>query len=70
MRTLAVTPSLLSTYIQYEDSDCRNGAILRVEDGYRFVEKLPSHHVILATGDLSRRIDVMSSVFGLTVERL
>lgn len=70
MRTLAVTPSLLSTYIQYEDSDCRNGAILRVEDGYRLVEKLPSHHVILATGDLSRRIDVMSSVLGLTVERL
>jgi len=70
MRTLAVAPSVLTSYMQYKDSDCRNGAILRVQDGYRFVERLPSHHVILATGDLSRRIDVMSSVLELTVERL
>ena len=61
---------MLSTFTQYQDSDCRNGAILRVEDGYRFVERIPSHHVILATCDLGRRIDVMASVLGMGVERI
>jgi hypothetical protein len=70
MRTLVVTPAVLSNYVQYENSDCRNGGVLRVEDGYRFVEGLPSHHAVLAPGALSRRIEVMASVLGLTVERL
>jgi L-fucose isomerase-like protein len=70
MRTLTVTAAVLSTYVQYENSDCLNGAVLRVEDGYRFVEELPSHHAILATGDLRRRIELMASVMGLTTQRL
>ena len=70
IQTLAVTPALLTGYVQYENSDCRNGGVLRVEDGFRFVESLPSHHTILATGDLSRRVEVMASVMDLTVERI
>lgn len=70
MQTLAVTPAVLTGYVQYENSDCRNGGVLRVEDGFRFVEPLPSHHTILATGDLSRRVEVMASVMDLTVERI
>jgi L-fucose isomerase-like protein len=70
MHTLAVTPAVLTNYVQYENSDCLNGAVLRVEDGYRFVEKLPSHHAILATGDLRRRVELMASVMGLTTQRL
>jgi hypothetical protein len=41
-----------------------------VEDGHRFVERLPSHHAILATGDLRRRLDVVAGVLGLGVERI
>jgi hypothetical protein len=70
MRTLAVAPAVLSQYVQYEDTDCLNGGVLRVEDGYRFVENLPSHHAILATGDLHRRVELMAGVMGLTVQRL
>jgi hypothetical protein len=69
MRTLAVTPSVLTDYVQYKNSDCLNGGVLQVEDGYRFVERLPSHHAILATGNLTRRIEVMASVLNLTVEK-
>ncbi len=68
--TLVTSRSTLTGYIQYENSDCLNGGILRVDDGYRFVEHLPSHHVILATGDLSRRLHVMAQVMGLGVERI
>jgi hypothetical protein len=65
MQTLTITPAMLTSYVQYEGSDCRNGAVLRVADGYRFVEKTPSHHVILATGDLTRRLELMADVLGL-----
>jgi hypothetical protein len=67
MRTLAVCPSNLERFTQYRDSDCLNGAVLKVANGPRFVENLPSHHVILATGDLRRRIDVMASALGMNV---
>lgn len=70
IRTLAIAPAVLSMYVQYENSDCLNGAVLRVEDGYRFVEGLPSHHVVLATGDLRRRVELMASVMRLEVQRL
>ncbi len=68
--TLVTSRATLTGYIQYENSDCLNGGILRVDDGYRFVEHLPSHHVILATGDLSRRLEVMAQVLGLAVDRI
>lgn len=70
LRTLAVTPAELTGYVQYEGSDCLNGGVLRVADGVRFVERLPSHHTILATGDLTRRIEVMAGVLGLGIERI
>jgi L-fucose isomerase-like protein len=70
MQALAVTPAVLTGYVQYEDSDCLNGGVLRVEDGYRFVESLPSHHTVLAQGDLARRAEVVAGVMDMTVERL
>ena len=70
MDTLVMSQATLTGYVQYEDSDCLNGAVLRVEDGYRFVERLPSHHAILATGDLGRRLDVVAQVLALGVERI
>lgn len=70
MDTLAVAPATLTKYVQYEDSDCRNGAVLRVEDGHRFVEHLPSHHAVVAPGDLGRRLELMASVTRLNVQYL
>jgi hypothetical protein len=68
MDSLAVTPAVLTGYSPYQNSDCLNGAVLRVPDGYRFVERLPSHHAVLATGDIVRRLEVVSPVLGLTME--
>ncbi len=69
MRTLSVTPAELTGYQQYADSDCLNGAVLRVADGYAFVESTPSHHVVLAVGDVARRIQLAAEVWGLEVRR-
>jgi hypothetical protein len=68
MDSLVVTPAVLESYKQYANSDCLNGAILRVEDGYRYVENLPSHHAVLALGDITRRLDVVGKVLGLDVQ--
>jgi L-fucose isomerase-like protein len=70
MDTLVTSQADLVGYVSYEDSDCLNGGVLRVRDGYRFVEHLPSHHSILASGDLERRVDVVANVLDLAVERI
>lgn len=70
MDTVTVTGAELTGYTQYENSDCLNGAVLRVADGYRYVESLPSHHAVLSTGDLRRRLDLIGPVLGLAVEEI
>ena len=70
MDELAVTSAVLTNYAQYENSDCLNGAVLRVPDGYRFVENLPSHHAVLATGDIVRRLELVSRVLGLGIRHI
>ena len=70
MRTLSVTPAELTEYVQYPGTDCLNGGVLRIEDGHRFVESIPSHHTIVATGDLTRRLELMASVMDLDIERI
>jgi hypothetical protein len=68
MDTLAVTPAQLVRYEQYADSDCLNGALLRVADGPRFVDALPSHHYVIAGGDLLPRLRNIAPVLGLDLE--
>ncbi|GAA1826791.1 hypothetical protein ACFFOM_15230 [Microlunatus capsulatus] len=70
MDTLTVTPADLTGYHQFENSDCLNGAVLRVPDGYRYVEALPSHHAVLATGDLRRRLELVAPVLGLGIQHI
>jgi hypothetical protein len=70
MDTLVTSQAELVEYVRYEDSDCLNGGVLRVRDGHRFVENLPSHHTILASGDLERRVDVVAGILGLDVQRI
>jgi hypothetical protein len=70
MDTLTVVSADLTGYAQYSNSDCLNGAVLRVVDGYRYVEALPSHHAVLATGNLTRRLDLVAPVLGLGIERI
>ncbi len=70
MDTLTATLADLTGYAQYVDSDCLNGAVLRVSDGYAYVEALPSHHAVLATGDLLRRLELVAPAMGLGVQRI
>jgi hypothetical protein len=66
--TMTVMEGSLEGYAQYPGSDCLNGAVLRVRDGHRMMNGLPSHHSLLMTGHHRTDIEMLSGVFGLEVE--
>ena len=66
--TLSVVEGMLRGYAQYPGSDCINGAIIRVPDGHRFMERLSSHHYLLLTGHHRSAIDMLAKVFDLRIE--
>jgi hypothetical protein len=68
--TLVMASATLENYHQFPSSDCLNGGILKVKDGYKYVESIPSHHAILAVGDLRRRIKLLGNVLEIRVEEL
>jgi L-fucose isomerase-like protein len=70
MDSFTFSPAVLTHYEQYENSDCLNGAVLRVDDGYRYVENLPSHHAVLAVGDIGRRLELTGPVLGLGIQKI
>jgi hypothetical protein len=67
---ISVTEGSLKNYVQYEDSDCLNGAILKVPDGRRMLDRLTSHHYLLMTGHHQADIDMIGKVFNYQVAEL
>ena len=68
--TLVATAAELTGYVGYPGSDCLNGGVIRVRDGRRMMERLPSHHALIMVGDHTADLRMMGSVFGLSVEDL
>lgn len=63
-----VEKAVLEEYVQYPGSDCRNGGLIRVPDGYKLMEHIISHHVIVTTGKRSGQIRAVAEIFGLAVD--
>jgi len=55
----------LEGYVQYPDSDCKNGAVIRVEDGRELMEKVFSHHNCILTGQKKHELKILSRIFNL-----
>jgi hypothetical protein len=55
----------LPKYAQFRNSDCLNGAVIRVPNGKRLVADLVSHHYILTTGHNAEDLATISKVFDL-----
>lgn len=70
LNKLTVTEGEITSYAQYADSDCLNGAVLRVSNGRYMVDNLSSHHYLLMTGHHLADIEMLAQLFGMTVERL
>lgn len=62
---LSVIEGTIPFYAQFENSDCRNGAVIKVPNGPRLVEELASHHYILTNGHNLNSLRMLSKVFGL-----
>jgi hypothetical protein len=67
---LTVISGNLEGYVQYSNSDCLNGAIIRIKDGRRSIKRLDSHHYLILTGDHLENIDIIAKIFGLEVEEI
>ncbi|MBI9043302.1 MAG: hypothetical protein JEZ06_02380 [Anaerolineaceae bacterium] len=68
--TMSVIEGEIEKYIQYENSDCINGAIIKVKDGHELVRTLASHHYLILTGHCEADIRQIAKVFNFKVETL
>jgi hypothetical protein len=69
-RQLSVAQGALTGYAQYPESDCRNGGIVRVQDGPRLMDQLTSHHLLLLTGHHLADMRMIAKVFGWQIQEL
>jgi hypothetical protein len=69
-KKLVVAEGELEGYAGYPGSDCLNGAVIRVPDGHRLMQRLPSHHSLLTSGHDRAGFELITRVFDLELERL
>ena len=67
LEELSVIEGELEEYVQYTDSDCINGGVIRVPDGPAVMSRLVSHHYLLMTGHNLADIRMVAPVFDLQV---
>ena len=67
---LQVVEGKIEGYRQYPGSDCRNGAVIKVSDGYRLMHRFYSHHNLIITGRRMDELRFMAEVFGLDIEEV
>jgi len=68
MDRLTAAAGELTGYVQYPDSDCRNGGVIRVSDGHRLMSSLASHHYLLTSGHHRADIENIGKVFDLEIQ--
>ena len=60
---LMVVEGAIVDYVQYPGSDCRNGALIRVANGYKLMKAFYSHHNCIISGHRLAEIEILSEVF-------
>lgn len=69
-KKLSVIEAEIESYVQYPGSDCRNGALIRYNDGHKVMDALCSHHSLIITGDVKPQLRQLARVFGWDVTEL
>ena len=69
-KKLSVIRAEIEKYVQYPGSDCRNGALIRYDDGYAVMDNLCSHHSMIIVGDVAPTLQQIARVFGWEVKLL
>ncbi len=61
----SIVEAELPKYAQFENSDCLNGAVIRVPNGKKLVNDLVSHHYIITNGHNLSELEMVSKVFDM-----
>jgi hypothetical protein len=70
LENLMVIEGSLEKYVQYPESHCRNGALVRVPDGYKMMELFDSHHNCFMVGKQKEGLKNIAKVFGLNIKTI
>ena len=68
LKKISLTEAELKGYVQYENSDCLNGGIIKVKDGQNFVDKVVSHHYVLLAGHQKAAMKLIAGIFDYELE--
>ena len=63
-KKLSIIRAEIEDYVQYPGSDCRNGALIRYNDGHAVMENLCSHHSLIISGDVVPLLQQVAKIFG------
>lgn len=70
LHRLSIIEAEIESYVQYPGSDCRNGALIRYNDGHKVMEMLCSHHSLIIVGNQKPALLQLAKVFGFEAEVL
>jgi hypothetical protein len=70
LQKLSLSEAQLTGYVQYEDSDCLNGGIIRVRDGQNFVDNVASHHYVVLAGHQRAALKMAGRIFDFELEEI
>ncbi len=68
LNKISLCEAELTGYVKYENSDCLNGGILKVNDGHHFVDNVVSHHYILMSGHHKAAMNLIADIFDFELE--
>jgi hypothetical protein len=68
LNELMVIEAEIEKYVQYPGSHCRNGALVRVPDGYKMMELFNSHHNCFMMGHQGESLKNVARVFNLEIK--
>jgi len=63
-KKLSIIEAEIEDYVQYDGSDCRNGALIRYNDGHAVMEELCSHHSLIIAGNVRPQLIQLAKIFG------
>jgi hypothetical protein len=68
LQKISLSEAELTGYIQYENSDCLNGGIIKVKDGQNFVDEVVSHHYVVMEGHQKAAMKLIANIFDYELE--
>lgn len=70
LNKIQVIEGELKEYKQYPWSDCRNGALIRISDGHKLMDKLYSHHNCITAGHKGVELKFMARALDFGVDEI